>query len=70
MIELIIEVAFLYILRYPGVLIRWVFYRGKKSIRMLLNDKDPNINTSLSLLVIILISIITLLIEKNCIFNF
>jgi hypothetical protein len=65
MIELIIEVVFLYVLRYPGALIRWMLYRGEKSYEVLLNDKNHNINTGVSLLVICLIPFIIFFIKKS-----
>jgi hypothetical protein len=61
--EFIFEVVFLVLLRYPGALIRWLFYGGKRSFKELLNDENPNTNTIVSILFILIVILIVLIFQ-------
>jgi len=56
--EVIFEAIFLVLLKYPGALIRWLLYGGKRNLKELLDEKDPNINTNVSIMFICLLVLI------------
>jgi hypothetical protein len=63
--EFIIEVLVMILLRYPGALLRWLYYRGKKDYTSLLNDSNPNTNTIVSLFFIAIIIVLFFLIKSK-----
>jgi hypothetical protein len=62
--EFIFEVIFLVLLKYPGALLRWFYYGGKRSLKELLNDEDPNINTIFSIIFILIVLIFVITINN------
>ena len=61
--EFIVEVIIMVLLRYPGALLRWVYYKGEKNYKELLNDNNPNTNIIISLLFIALLVVIIFLLK-------
>jgi hypothetical protein len=62
--EFVLEILVMILLKYPGALLRWLYYLGRKDYSGLLNDKNPNTNTIVSLFLIAMIVILVCLIKS------
>jgi hypothetical protein len=62
--EIIFEVVIMILLRYPGALLRWIYFGGKKNYKELLNDSNPNTNTIISLCFIALLVVIFFILKS------
>lgn len=67
--EIILEVIIMVLLRYPGALLRWIYFKGEKNYKELLNDSNPNTNTIVSLCFIALLVIFILGMSKLVMFH-